>query len=264
MFLYDCDEWTRDWYKDNFAYTDEEMAPITAPQAEVRKTVKMEIPPPALIGSDEDTMRSVLSLHPKPPPKDELKLITRMHDVLRFRARMVTKNAVDATRSFIITFFLSDDTVQIYEPPERNSGIIAGKYLQRMKIKNPDTNEYFKAADLEVGRVVTVNKQRFELLEATEYAMSYMEADPDEFPQADLAHIIDRLRRCIKQSGKTPKELFTQFSDHGKMDVDSLRALFKGVGYEITVHEALTVMRRYQLDQYSRTFTLREFLAFAQ
>ena len=264
MFLFDCDEFTRQWYKQNFGYTDQDMAPIAPPKTEQRKQVTIEIPPPSLIGSDEDTIRNVMSLHPTPPPKDEKKLVEKMHDLLRFRAKMITKNAVDASRTFIITFFLANDTVEIYEPPERNSGIIAGKYLQRMKIKNPETGDYFKASDLEVGRVVTINQQQYRLLEATEYAMSYMEADPDNFPQADLSSIVDKLRFAIRQARKTPKEVFMEYSDHGKMDLNGLMALFKGVGFEITLHEAMTVMRRYQLDADQHTFTLREFLSFTQ
>jgi hypothetical protein len=186
-----------------------------------------------------------------------------MHDVLRFKARMITKNSVDASRGFMLTFYLSDDTVQIYEPPVRNSGIVAGKYLQRTRLKNPDTGEYFRAEDLEVGKVVTLNKQRFELLEATEYAMSYMEADPDTFGQSDLSQIVDKLRFAIKESGKSPKEVFALYSDHGRMDLNGLLALFKGLGFEITLHEALTIMRRFQSDP-AHAFTLREFLTFAQ
>jgi hypothetical protein len=264
MFLYDCDEFTRTWYKQNYGYTDEEMATVGSPQTETKKTVSIEIPPPSLIGSEEDSIRNCLSLHPKPPPKDEVKLITLMHDVLRFRARMITRNAVDATRLFIVTFYLSDDTIQIYEPPVRNSGIIGGKYLQRVRVKNPETGDYFRAPDLEVGRTVVLNQQRFQLMEATEYAMSYMEADTETFPQADLAQIVEKLRTAIQRSGRTPKDIFSQYSDHGRMDLNGLLELFRGLGYEITVHEATTVMRRYQIDPDAHTFTLREFLAFAQ
>jgi hypothetical protein len=263
MIIYDCDDFTRTWYEDNFGYTPLDMAAIEPPRPEGRKPVSIPIPPPSLIGSDEDTIRNVMSLHPKPAPKDEMKLIEKMHDVLRFKTRMVTRNAVDATREFIITFYLSDDTVQIYEPPQRNSGIVSGKFLQRVKLKNPDTGEYFKASDLEVGAVVTINTQRFKLLEATEYAMSYMEADPETFKQADLGSIIDRLRLAIKQSGASAKELFNEFSDHGKMDVQGLQALAEGIGYRMSTHESLTVMRRYQRDGDTPAITLREFLSFA-
>ncbi|OHT05866.1 hypothetical protein TRFO_26209 [Tritrichomonas foetus] len=261
MFIFDCDPFTRTWYKQNFGYTDQEMSPILPPQAQPKTKVTIEIPPNSLIGSEEDTIRNVMSLHPKPPPKDEVKLIERMHDVLRFTCRMITKNSVDASRSFIITFYLNDDTIQIYEPPQRNSGIVAGKFLQRTKMKNPETGEYFKPSDLEVGRIVTINGLKFQLLQATEYAMSYMEADPDNFPQADLVSIVERLRYAIKQTGRTPKEIFTEYSDHGKMDVNRLMDLFRGVGFEITRHEALTVMRRYQKDD---ALTLREFLNIAR
>jgi hypothetical protein len=170
------------------------MAEVGRPQIETEKTVTIEIPPRSLIGSDEDSIQNCLSLHLKPPPKDEIKLITRIHDVLRFRARMITRKTVDATRFFIVSFYLSDDTIQIYEPPVRNSGIIGDTYLQRMRVDNPETGEYFKASDLEVSRIIILNKQRFQLLEATEYAMSYMEADTDTFSQADLAEIVERLR----------------------------------------------------------------------
>jgi hypothetical protein len=139
-------------------YTDEELGGRPAPQAAGKSAVAIEIPPPSLVGSDEDVIRNCLSLHRKPRPKDEIKLITRMHDVLRFRARIVTRNAFDAKRMLILMVYLSDDTVQIYEPPVRNSGIIGGKYLQRVRIKNPETGEHFKAADLEVVRIVTLNK----------------------------------------------------------------------------------------------------------
>lgn len=265
MFIYDCDEFTRTWYQQNFGYTAQEMQSIQPQQTqETRSRVSIEIPPPSLIGSEEDTIRNVMSLHPKPPPKDEQKLISKMHDVLRFTAKMITRNTVDASRNFIITFYLSDDTLQIYEPPQRNSGIVAGKFLQRTKMKNPETGEYFKPSDLEIGRIVTINGLRFQLLQATEYAMSYMEADPDSFPQADLVSIIQKLRYAIKQSGRTPKEIFTQYSDHGKMDINNLMEMFKGLGFEVTLHEATTVMRRYQLDNDNQTFTLREFLQIAQ
>ncbi|KAH0785038.1 EF-hand domain-containing family member C2 isoform X2 [Histomonas meleagridis] len=264
MFIYDCDPYTRNWYKQNYGFTDKEMEKIEPPQTKTKATVKMEIPPPSLIGNDEDTIRNVMSLHPKPAPKDQVKLVTKMGQVLRFNAKMITRNTVDASRRFIITFYLSDDTLQIFEPQQRNSGIIGGKFLQRAKMKNIDTNEYFKAQDFEVGKVITVNNIKFQLLEATEYALSYMEADPDNFPQADLFEIVNKLRAAIRASGKTPKDLFNRYSAGGRMDVEGLLDLAKDVSCTMSYHEAVTIMRRYQNDNDTKTFTLREFLSFAQ
>ncbi|KAH0786064.1 EF-hand domain-containing protein 1 [Histomonas meleagridis] len=97
MFIYDCDPYTRNWYKQNYGFTDKEMEKIETPQTKTKATVKMEIPPPSLIGNDEDTIRNVMSLHPKPAPKDQVKLVTKMGQVLRFTAKMITRNTVDAS-----------------------------------------------------------------------------------------------------------------------------------------------------------------------
>jgi len=43
-------------------------------------------------------------------------------NVLRFLARMDTNKPIDMDRRFIISYFLSDDTLLVFEPPVRNSG----------------------------------------------------------------------------------------------------------------------------------------------
>lgn len=42
--------------------------------------------------------------------------------VLRFVARVNTSKSSDLERVFIIFYYLSDDTIGIFEPPIRNSG----------------------------------------------------------------------------------------------------------------------------------------------
>jgi hypothetical protein len=41
-------------------------------------------------------------------------------------------------RRFVIQFYPADDSVAIYEPAIRNSGIMGGKFLSRFKHKKPD------------------------------------------------------------------------------------------------------------------------------
>lgn len=265
MYIYDCDPFTRNWYKQNMRYTDEEMKALPVEQPDPGPTqVKIEIPPKSLIGSEEDTLQSCLSLHPKPAPKDQAKMLNRLHDVLRFACHMITRNRIDAGRKFILTYHLADDTIEIYEPPCRNSGIIAGKWLQRCRLTNPDTGVYFTASDFEIGKILTINHTKFQLDAATEYAMSFMEADPDNFVQSDLNSIILNLRAAIKASGKTPKDLFQETSDHGRMDINCLCNLAASLNCPIGQHEAITVMRRYQQNEQSPYITLREFLQMAQ
>lgn len=43
-------------------------------------------------------------------------------NVLRFVARMDTTRPIDMDRRFTVFFHLSDDTITVFEPPQRNSG----------------------------------------------------------------------------------------------------------------------------------------------
>ena len=43
-------------------------------------------------------------------------------NVLRFVARLDTTRPIDMDRRFIIFYHLSDDTITVFEPPQRNSG----------------------------------------------------------------------------------------------------------------------------------------------
>ena len=64
-------------------------------------------------------------------------------NVLRFVARMDTARPIDMERRFIVSYFLSDDTILVFEPPQRNSGIIGGKFIERRKIKKSDDVNYY-------------------------------------------------------------------------------------------------------------------------
>lgn len=44
--------------------------------------------------------------------------------MLRFLAKMETNKPIDMDRRFIISYFLADDTVLVFEPPVRNSGML--------------------------------------------------------------------------------------------------------------------------------------------
>ena len=66
-------------------------------------------------------------------------------NVLRFVARMDTTRPIDVDRRFIVSYFLSDDTILVFEPPQRNSGIIGGKFIERRRVKKPDEINYYTA-----------------------------------------------------------------------------------------------------------------------
>jgi DUF1126 PH-like domain len=47
----------------------------------------------------------------------------------------------DAERQFVVSYFMNDDTISVFEPPIRNSGIIGGKFLERGLKYKPGTEE---------------------------------------------------------------------------------------------------------------------------
>ena len=61
--------------------------------------------------------------------------------MLRFLAMLETKLPIDKDRRFVISIYLSDDTVGVYEPPQRNSGIIGGTFLSRGQIVNSEAGK---------------------------------------------------------------------------------------------------------------------------
>ena len=78
-----------------------------------------------------------MHLVPEPPKKDYIKLLENDHKVLRYEAVLETTNTEDKGRKFIISYRLSDDSIGVYEPPMRNSGIIGGKFLENSRIAKP-------------------------------------------------------------------------------------------------------------------------------
>lgn len=96
------------------------------------------------IGSEEDTMGSVTHLFPKPPKKDFQKLMANDQRVYRFMARFEDPSPQDAERRFVISAYLGDDTIAVFEPPLRNSGIIGGKFLERRRFKKAHSDEYVR------------------------------------------------------------------------------------------------------------------------
>jgi hypothetical protein len=140
-----------------------------------------------------------MSLRPKPPRQDLLKLMTNSDKVLRFEARMDNGLPEDKSRKFVVGFFLSDDSVAVWEIRQRNSGHSEGKFAERSRKKNTATNDWFSAGDFYVGASVTVSSCPFFIYRADEYTLKFMETYPDVFPQADIQQIVHKIR-ALKDS----------------------------------------------------------------
>ncbi|KAJ1627617.1 hypothetical protein T492DRAFT_1023521 [Pavlovales sp. CCMP2436] len=99
--------------------------------------VKKGVPPPLQKKKrdEEDSLGSFVYLIPKPPHKDFRKMMENDRKILRFMARLDSNEPEDAERVFVLKLFLQDDTIAVFEPPQKNSGLVGGKFFERGAVK---------------------------------------------------------------------------------------------------------------------------------
>ncbi|NWW89265.1 EFHC1 protein, partial [Rhynochetos jubatus] len=206
FFIYDCDEFTRNFYHDKFGITDFQPVEI---KKKPLKEVPQVIPPYNGFGVLEDSLQNCFSLFPKPPRKDVIKMLENDHKVLRYQVALESPNPEDRKRRFILSYFLSNDMISIYEPPVRNSGIMGGKYLQKTRVAKPgSTTEnatYYEPSDFTIGSTIEVFGHRFVITDADEYVLNYMESNAESFPAATLQSLRDHFhpRQEVKETANS-------------------------------------------------------------
>jgi len=177
----DMDEFTAHHFKCKFNV--DVPAPIVYKMSEEMKQER-EIPPYNGWGSEEDSKANCLKLIAQAPKRDFIKFMKKDRQgleshVLRYLARMDTNRPIDIDRTFIISFFLSDGTISVFEPEKRNSGIVHGKFIERSRLNKKDGG-YYEAEDLFVGAVVNFRSHQFIITDADEYAKTYAENHKDD------------------------------------------------------------------------------------
>lgn len=122
-----------------------------------------------------DSLGFVFRLLPEKPKRDFFKYVDNDKTVLRYIARFNTLVPEDIDRKFIISFFLADDSISIFEPAQKNSGIIEGKFLERRKYKNVNNNnEFITPTDMPVGGSVKINGYNFHIESCDEYTSKWL------------------------------------------------------------------------------------------
>merc|ERR1711881_64205 len=125
------------WYRQNMGI---DQIPVKLEEKAPPKFVQ-QIPPPTGYGTEEDSLGSVYSLDPKPPGKDVNKMLQEDKYILRYECRLLSEVKDSNAKSFILSFFCGDDTILITETSKRNSGVWAGKFLERGRYFNPETGK---------------------------------------------------------------------------------------------------------------------------
>ncbi|KAM5286799.1 EF-hand domain-containing protein 1 isoform 1-T1 [Hipposideros larvatus] len=196
FFIYDCDPFTRQYYKEKFGISD-------LPRIDVSKKepppVKQELPPYNGYGLVEDSAQNCFALIPKAPKKDVIKMLMHDKKVLRYLAALESPFPEDKDRRFVFSYFLATDMISIFEPPVRNSGIIGGKYLGRTKVVKPHSSVenpiYYSPSDFFIGAVIEVFGHRFIILDMDDYVLKYMESNASQYSPEALLSIQNRIQK---------------------------------------------------------------------
>ena len=194
--LYDCSGFTKEYFQTN--HPDLEMKPIEVPKkVDKYHNRKREVPPYNGFGSLEDSLQNCLSLVPKPPKKNVIKMLENNLKVLRYSAKMNSRYAKEESRYFILTYYLSDDMISIYEKTARNSGFIGGKFLKKTLIPKPGSSlenpEYYSPADFAIGATLEVFSHHFVLTDAEQYVLTYLESISNQIPSQTLDSVRQKL-----------------------------------------------------------------------
>ena len=117
-------------------------------------------------------------------------------------------NAIEEPRrTFILTYFLPDNTLSIFEEHVNNSGVIGGAFLKRGKYKVPDeagsgAMRYFSPTDFYLGALVKLSAHNvMKVIEVDGASLKTMAEMADEFPFSDPAKVVPKLQAAAAAAG---------------------------------------------------------------
>ena len=244
--------------------------------------MKQENPPYNGWGTDEDSLANCGNFIPTPLKKkgyDE----KCSAEILRFSARLLTNDGEDdcrnggannRTRKFTVSCYLRDSTFMVYEQQINNSGklsiiieyllgFMGGKFMERRKVMKPGQPVfrthlplYYAPADIYLGAQLVFNNFVFEIYDADEHTLTYMETHPAEFPYADIPSIFKRLRPLLSGHEEDIRQFASRVDPDGNGSLDfskfgcflkDLLREFGGDSVCLVVHEVVTLARHYAL-----------------
>nr|BAC26479.1 unnamed protein product [Mus musculus] len=260
VLLCDCDEFTKTYYRTKYGV--DNFTPISCKPPHLPK-IERKYPPYTGFGSEEDSFRSCVGLKPTPHRKNfkkfmELDSFGNISNILRYFGKLITHKCADVDRIFVIAFYLSDDTISVFEPIENNSGNAGGMFLKRSRVKKPgqevfksEFSEYIKAEELYIGATVNINGYLFILLNADEYTLNYMENNTDKFPYSNFELAIQKLKQEKSKSREITQVFAAADYNHTKVVTYNT---FRDILMSITMgklidQELITIARHYRVPE---------------
>eukprot|EP00937_MAST-01D_sp_MAST-1D-sp2_P000804 g804.t1 len=249
IFLYDADPATRAFYAERgitlAPRQDPGFTPAPAP-------VEREVPPYNGWGSEADSLAGTKSLIPKAPKTVfDLQGANINRTVLRYEARMITDVADDKIRKLVISYYCADSTLMVSEPPQRNTGIIGGRFLERGSYKKADGTPY-APTDLHVGAEVVINAHRLRVVDVDSFTLGYMEGHPKEFPLSDAPRVLTGVRAMLRQQAATGNvtQVFHKYDEDssGYITIDEFSSILKHYDPDMPEQAVVTLMRAFDVN----------------
>jgi len=232
--LYDCDDFTRSFYKD---YLGVDQAHGRINVAEKPLTHAKLLPPPHCgVGKEEDSLLNCKMIQPTPPKIDLERMMKFSGDALRFECKMINGEPEDELRRLVIAYYPADGDIAVFEVPVRNSGHMGGKFADKRRIKNPETGMPFQLSDFFVGQVVTIAAQPLQIIRADERCLQFLEARPKQFPYADP-------KACARKL--LPLEGNGELTAEEGIHPDRLKEIAAEAEIPLVDHEIVTLLRRF-------------------
>ncbi|XP_074247786.1 EF-hand domain-containing family member C2 [Saimiri boliviensis] len=261
VLLYDCDEFTKSYYKSKYGI--ENFTSVSCKPPSPPPKIERKFPPYNGFGSEEDSLRNCLGLKPTPHRKNFKKFMEKDRyglesNILRFFAKLDTEKYVDLDRIFVISYYLADDTISVFEPIENNSGVTGGMFLKRSRVKKPgqpvfksELSEYFKAEEFYIGVTVNVNGYVFHLLNADEYTLKYMEQNVDKYPFSDFERSLQKVKQEESRSRELKQVFRAADCKHTKMvDYNTFRDIVMTFTHgNLSEQEFITIARHYRVPE---------------
>lgn len=254
--LTDCDAFTRSYYQDKYGT---QQIPVKVRSEERVPVPAIPIPPPTGFGSEEDSLSSVYHLHPTAPKKNFKWAQRNSRKVLRFRAKLQDPKREEIMRRFVISFFMEDNSMSIFEPPIRNSGIAGGKFLERHEYKNPNPPEGgpprpFVASDFYIGAVVSSlhsSQQSLLITDSDDFTLKFCESNPRDFPRCSVDRINAKILNSAQERKLQIRGMFRANDPEGTQLIhkDRFRAMLsEELGLtDLVEQELITIQRRFCL-----------------
>ncbi|AAZ11408.1 Repeat of unknown function (DUF1126), putative [Trypanosoma equiperdum] len=216
VFLYDCDDFTRSYYKETFGV---ELAEAIDGLSQYGLPSKPDV---VSFRSNATPASAPATVAPKVV---ETNVIIKKGDVLRFLLRLSAPcTSAERMRRFTLTHYTATGDSMVYESPIKNSGYVGGCFSSRSRIPNPagGPGAYYTHEDFKVGSIIVINAHKFEVMNMDEHTANFLACKGETaLNEEQLRLLVDAFRLFLRTRFHSFRDAFLGF-DRDKDSVISV------------------------------------------